>query len=78
MAEGDRLSLVGALEGFDPMHSAITDFVQIVSAGKDSLLMVDYNGKAWGSSFDWVAAKLEGVTGLTDERALQLSGNLLV
>ncbi|BBA34498.1 hemolysin-type calcium-binding region [Methylocaldum marinum] len=58
----------------DPITSAITDFVQITDDGTDSFVAVDTDGG--GDSFVQIAM-LTGVTGLTDEEALEAGGNLI-
>ncbi len=75
-AQGDILDVHGLLTGYDPLASAISDFVQINDSGANSIVSVDADGAANGSV--WVQiATLTGVTGLTDEAALIASGNLM-
>jgi len=76
LAQGDTLRLEGLLEGFDPLSDLITDFVRITqSHSGNSYLSVDTNGD--GSGFQQIA-RLNGVTGLTDESALLVDGTLIV
>jgi len=73
-AQGDKIDISDLLDGYDPLTSAITDFVQITTSGSNSILKIDHDGGANG--FVQVAT-LTGVTGLTDEHALLTSGNLI-
>ncbi len=73
-SQGDMLDVTGLLDGYDPLDDTISDFVQIVDNGSDSILSVDTNGGA--NSFAQVV-KLIGVTGLTDEASLEASGHLI-
>lgn len=75
-AQGDALHLVNLLSEYDPLTEAITDFVQITTAGADSNVAVDRDGTGSTYSFTQIAT-LTGVTGLTDEAALVGSGNLI-
>lgn len=75
--EGDVLELSGLLENYDAVTSAIADFVRITDNGVFSTVSIDKNGADGGAS--WVQiARLNGVTGLTDEAALLASGNLQI
>lgn len=60
---------------YDPLTEAITDFVQIVDSGLNSVLSIDITGTA--TNFVQVATILN-VTGLTDEQALVNNGTLIV
>ena len=71
----DIIDIADLLSGYDPLTSAITDFVEITTSGTASLLKIDPDGGANG--FIHIAT-LNGMTGLTDEAALVASGNLLV
>lgn len=72
--ENDVLDLQDILSLYDPMSDVITDFVQITDSGADSILAVDVDG---GADNFVTLATIVGVTGLTDETALELSGNLI-
>ncbi|PCI57211.1 MAG: hypothetical protein COB36_02810 [Alphaproteobacteria bacterium] len=74
VSESDVIDIAYLLSGYDPLTDAISDFVQITNNGTDSVLSVDADGGA--DSFVQVATLL-GVTGLTDEDALEASGNLI-
>lgn len=74
VSENDVIDIADLLSGYDELTDAITDFVQITDNGTDSALLVDADGGA--DNFVQVAALL-GVTGLTDEDALETSGNLI-
>ncbi len=69
----DSLDISDLLEGYDALTHAITDFVQITDNGSDSILSVDPNGDG---AYRQVAL-LSGATGLNDEEALEISGNLI-
>ncbi|TCU21826.1 putative secreted protein (type I secretion substrate) [Rhizobium azibense] len=75
-AQGDALNLVNLLTDYDPLTEAITDFVQITTAGANSNVAVDRDGTGTTYGFTQIAT-LTGVTGLTDEAALVTSGNLI-
>lgn len=74
VSENDVIDIADLLSGYDELTDAITDFVQITDNGTDSALLVDADGGA--DNFVQVATLL-GVTGLTDEDALETSGNLI-
>lgn len=71
---GDKLDVSDLLIGYDPLTDAITDFVQITESGGSSYLNVDADGGA--DNFVQVAY-IHNATGLTDEEALETSGNLI-
>lgn len=74
LAENDKLDISDVLQGFDPLHDAIADFVQITSDGVNSYLMVDIDG---GGDLFAQLAVLNNVTDL-DVMSMIASGNLLV
>jgi Ca2+-binding RTX toxin-like protein len=74
LLEGDTLDISDILNGYDPLTDAITDFVQITEDGSNSYLNVDADGGA--DNFVQIAY-LYNATGLTDEEALETSGNLI-
>jgi Ca2+-binding RTX toxin-like protein len=64
-SDGDKLDVSQLLDGYDPVTSAIADFVKITESGGTSTLSVNVHGT--GVSADYVAiATLYGATGLTD------------
>jgi hypothetical protein len=71
----DTLDFSKLLTGYDPLTSAIADFVQITDSGADSIVKVDIDGAANGVNWMQVAT-LTDVTGLTDEQALLVAGHL--
>jgi hypothetical protein len=73
---GDQLVLNSLLTGYDPQSSSLSDFVQLLQVGSDTIVSVDVNGSVGGSSFIEVA-KLQGKTGL-DVNQLLADGNLIV
>ncbi|MGH1378023.1 MAG: calcium-binding protein [Alphaproteobacteria bacterium] len=74
LSEGDMLDISDLLSGYDPLTDAISDFVQITDDGVNSIVSVDADGGADG--FVQIAT-LFSVNGLTDEDALEASGNLI-
>ena len=74
LSEGDVLDISDILSNYDPLNDAITDFVQITESGSNSYLSVDADGGA--DNFVQIAY-LYNATGLTDEEALETSGNLI-
>ncbi|MBK6895637.1 MAG: tandem-95 repeat protein [Alphaproteobacteria bacterium] len=73
---GEKVDISDILSGiYDPLTEAITDFVQIVDSGLNSVLSIDITGTA--TNFVQVATILN-VTGLTDEQALVNNGTLIV
>ncbi len=74
LSDGDKLDISDLLIGYDPLTDAISDFVQITESGSNSYLSVDADGGA--DNFVQVAY-LYNETGLTDEDALETSGNLI-
>lgn len=71
----DALDIADLLSGYDELTDAISDFVQITDNGTDSILSVDTDGGA--DNFVQITTLLN-VTGLTDEDALETSGNLII
>ena len=69
---GDVLDIADLLVGYTPGTSDITDFVQIVDSGADSIVRIDPNGT--GASFTDLAT-IVGQTGL-DEATLLADGNI--
>lgn len=74
VAEGDALDLSELLSGYDATQDAISDFIQITDNGTGTTVSVDADGGA--DAFVQIAT-LTGVTGLTDENALEIAGNLI-
>lgn len=70
----DLTDILGAT--YDPMTDAITDFVEMTDNGSNTILKVDQDGTGGTYSMTQIAT-LEGITGLTDEAALETSGHLL-
>lgn len=72
--ENDVLNLSNILSLYDADTDAITDFVRITDDGTNSTLAIDTDG---GADNFVTLATLSGVTGLTDEAALELSGHIV-
>ncbi len=74
LADGDRIDISDLLTSYDPLTEAITDFVKIGDDGTHSVLLIDEDGNA--DNFVPIIV-IVGQTGLTDEEALETSGNLI-
>ena len=75
--QSDKIDIADVLDGYyDYGTDVITAFVQITDNGTDSTLAIDQDGTANGTNFVSVATIL-GITGLTDEAALESSGALV-
>lgn len=75
-AGDDTIHLSGILEGFDPLSSAISDFVSIVTDGSNSNLFVDIDGAGTGHGMALLAV-LKDVAG-QDADTLYSNGHLTV
>jgi len=76
-SQGDKFDIKDLLVGYDPLTSAITDFLQITTSGSNSIIKVDRDGTGTFYALSQIST-IEGVTGLTDEQALLTNGNLIV
>jgi trimeric autotransporter adhesin len=76
-AEGDAIDLTDLLSAYDPLTDVLTDFVKITTSGSSSYLYINAAGTGSGADFVRIA-NLSSATGLTDEEALVLNGNLIV
>jgi Ca2+-binding RTX toxin-like protein len=74
--QSDKLDLSDLLSAYDSLTEDITHFVEITTSGSNSLLKVDMDGTGAGASFVQIAT-LQGITGLTDEAALEANGTLI-
>ncbi len=72
--EGDIIDISDVLSGYTSGVDDLTEFVQITDNGTHSFLKIDADGG--GDNFVQIAF-LVNVTGLTDEQALETSGNLI-
>lgn len=77
VGQGDRLDLSDVLSniGFNAGSDDITDFVKISDNGTHSYLRIDLDGN--GAGFTQIA-RLNNVTGLTDEQQLLDNGTIIV
>jgi Ca2+-binding RTX toxin-like protein len=73
-SSNDKIDIADVLVGYDALTEAITDFVQITTSGSNSILSVDADGGA--NNFVQIATII-GVTGLTNEEALETAGTLI-
>ncbi len=74
--EGDSLDISDLLSRFTQGSSDISDFVQFVNSGADTLVQVDANGAAGGANFQSIAT-LEGHNDI-DLDAAYSSGTIIV
>jgi len=72
IAEGDILDISNILSGFDPLTEALTNYVNVVGSGTDTIVQVDVTGT--GAHFQTIAV-LEGVS--VDLDTLTTNGNLI-
>lgn len=77
VSQNDVLDISDVLEGHYTASDDITEFAQILQDGTSnrSYLAIDIDGTANGANFIDIA-RLDGITGITDVAALELSGNL--
>ena len=77
-AQGDVIDISDLLVGYNPVSSAITDFVRITGSGVNTYVLdVDADGTASASSWVKVGVLKNVTTDITDEAALLTNGNLL-
>jgi Ca2+-binding RTX toxin-like protein len=67
IADGDKIDISDILEGYDPVSSAISDFVQIFDGGQDTFITVDANGGADNYQFMVI---VQGTTGITSDQLI--------
>jgi Ca2+-binding RTX toxin-like protein len=76
VAGGDHLDIHDILTSYDPLTSAITNFIELTTSGANTVMKIDRDGT--GASYTWTQiATIEGVTGLTDEQALLTGGTIV-
>ncbi|WP_095089985.1 calcium-binding protein [Mesorhizobium sophorae] len=76
-SQGDKIDLHDLLTGYDPLTSAITDFVHVTASGSNAIVSVDANGATGGASFTQIAT-LSGLSSLAGHEADMLAnGNLI-
>jgi Ca2+-binding RTX toxin-like protein len=76
-AQGDVLNIHDLLVGYNPVSSAIAEFLQITDNGANSNVSVDRDGT--GATYGWAQiATLSNVIGLTDEALLLANYNIAV
>jgi Ca2+-binding RTX toxin-like protein len=74
-AQGDVLNIHDILVGYNPVSSAITDFLQITNSGANSIVKADRDGT--GTTYGWAQiATLSNIIGLTDEALLFANYNI--
>ena len=75
--DADVIDLIDILDAvYNPLSDLITDFVEMTDDGSNTVLKVDRDGTGGTYGFEQIAT-LEGVTGLTDEAALESAGRLI-
>ncbi|MGB3539092.1 MAG: calcium-binding protein [Mesorhizobium sp.] len=76
--EGDKIDIHDLLVGYDPLTSAITDFVHITANSTDAILSVDANGAVGGANFTQIATLYNMGGSLAGHEAdLLANGNLI-
>jgi len=75
-SDGDKIDISDVLTTYNAATDNISDFVQLVTSGSDTLLKVDLDGAGTGHSMTQIAT-LTGVTGLSLS-SLITSGELVV
>jgi Ca2+-binding RTX toxin-like protein len=76
--DGDKLDFHDILIGFNPLTSAITDFVHVTASGSDAIVSVDADGPAGGAANFVAIATLTGMSALAGTEAdLLANGNLI-
>lgn len=75
VAGGDVLDIDDIIDYDNQLHD-ITDYLRILDSGDDSTVEINQDGT--GGTYSWTqVALLEGVTGLTDEAALETAGTII-
>lgn len=74
LSDGDEIDVSALLIGYSSSVNDVADFIQISDDGPNSALSIDFDGGA--DNFVKIATLL-GVTGLTDEASLELTGTLI-
>lgn len=75
LSQGDKLNLHDFLTGYDPITKSITDFVQMVTSGNNTVLKIDASGS--GKTWEDIAV-IENTSHLTNEAALVASGVIII
>jgi Ca2+-binding RTX toxin-like protein len=73
--QADKLDIRGLLIGFDPVHSAIADFVRMTSSGNNTVFSIDRDGADGAYAFTQIAT-LVNVTSL--DPATLITSNILI
>ena len=76
-SEHDTLDVHDLLTGYDPVTSAITDFIHVTASGSDAIVSVDANGTTGGSSYTQIAT-LTGQSALAAHEADMLAAGQLI
>jgi len=76
--DGDKLDIHDLLTGYDPLTSAILDFVRVTASGSDAVVSVDADGPSGGAANFVQIAMLTGQSALAGTEAdLLANGHLL-
>ena len=76
--DGDKIDVHALLTGYDPLTSAITDFVHVTASGGNAIVSVDVDGPAGGAANFVQIATLTGMSALAGTKTdLLANGNLL-
>lgn len=77
-AQSDVIDISDLLVGYNPVTSAITNFVRITANGANTYVLdIDADGTGSASTWTKVGVFKNVLTDITDEQALLTSGNLL-
>lgn len=75
ISQGDRIDISNVLQGLDPIANIITNYINVMESGKNSVLRVDLSG----SGTNWTdIAIIENVLNMTDESMLVQKGHLVI
>jgi Ca2+-binding RTX toxin-like protein len=76
-SDGDKLDIHDLLTTYDPLTSAITDFVHVTASGGNAVVSVDANGATGGANFVQIAT-LIGDSALAGTEADLLANGYLI
>ena len=77
-SDGDKIDIHDLLIGYNPLTSAITDFIHVTASGGNAIVSVDADGPAGGTANFVQIATLTGMSALAGtESDLLTNGNLI-
>ena len=77
-AEGDLLSLIGVLEGYDPVTDAINDFITLTFDMNDTIVSIDKDGNGSTHMAEQMIVLENTSSQWTDAQAMINQGSLIV